>query len=199
MHRRGGASRSLGAVNSAYNFIATATTASHRHGGRSQTLEDCVSTTLTRQTQAALLALHDMASRTTDTFQLDRIERALDEIIRLNSIEPPPFQIRAAMSHASAVLRNRAQITPVVSLESPRCPDRGTPDFEMEAIDLREWLRSTRGLGENERQLLTLVADHDDSQAVAAEYGVALARIQERISRARRAARAAFATDMAAA
>ena len=158
-----------------------------------------MSTTLTWQAQAALLALHDKASRTTDTFQLDRIDRALDEIIRLNSTEPPPFQVRAAMAHASAVLRKRARIAPVVSLDSPCCPDPGAPDPEIEVIHLREWLRGTRGISEAERQLLTLVADQDDSQAIAGEYSIAPARMQERISRARRAARTAYATDMTAA
>jgi len=158
-----------------------------------------VSTTLTGQAQAALLALYEKASRTTDTFQLDQIDRALDEIIRLNSTQPPPFQVRAALAHGSAVLRNRARIAQVVSLDSPRCPDPGAQDTDIEAIHLREWLRNSRGISEAERQLLTRLAEQDDSQAIAAEYGVAPARIQERISRARRPARTAYATDMAAA
>lgn len=156
-------------------------------------------TTLTGQTQAALIALQTRARRTTDNFRLEQIDRALDEIVRLNSTKPTASQIRSATANAAKVLRDRRRIVPVSSLDDPRLGQPGGPDSQIPVIDLRSWLRTTRGLTEGQRRLLTLMAEHDDADAVAAEYGIASARARERVSRARRAARAAYAREVTAA
>jgi len=156
-------------------------------------------TPLTGQSQAALIALQTRARRTTDNFRLEQIDRALDEILRLNSAQPSASQMRSTMANAAKVLRDRRRIAPVSSLDDPQLGQPGAPDSQIPVIDLRSWLRTTRGLTEGQRRLLTLMAEHDDADAIAAEYGIASARARERVSRARRAARVAYAGEVTAA
>jgi DNA-directed RNA polymerase specialized sigma24 family protein len=156
-------------------------------------------TTLTGQAQAALIALETRACHTTSTFRLEQIDRALDEVLRLNGTQPTAFQVRSATANAAKVLRDRRRIAPVISLDDPQLGEPGAQDSQIPVIDLRSWLRTTRGLTEGQRRLLTLMAEYDDADTVAAEYGAPSARIRERVSRARRAARTAYAREVTAA
>jgi len=154
---------------------------------------------LSGQAQTVLIVLQAKTSGTTDSFRLDQIDRALDEIIRLNSTNPAAFQVRSAMANASKVLRDRERIAPRISLDDSRSLQYGAPDAQLAAIDLAAWLRDTRRLNDGQRRVLIQIAEVDDASALAAEYGIAPDRMRERISRARQAARVAYAAEVVAA
>lgn len=153
---------------------------------------------LTVEAQSALIVLQVRARFTRDAFQLDQIDRAADEIIRLNGVQPAPFQIRSAMANASKALRRRQGIAKFASLDVIGV-DAVAPNSPIEVIDIKSWLATTHGLTEGNRRLLMAIAEHDDVDALTAEYGVSAARMRERVSRARRAARAAYAREVTAA
>ena len=157
-----------------------------------------MASSLTGQAQAALIRLYDQAKRTTDSFTLERIDRALDEIVRLNSTDPPAWQVRSAMANASKVITARRQIV------SPWPPDgsetsNARADGQEDAIELRSWLDRTSRITERQRRLLVLLAEGHDAVDVAALYYIPVLRAREQISRTRRAARAAYTLDTNAA
>jgi hypothetical protein len=150
---------------------------------------------MTGQAATALVSLYGQARRTNDNFDLERIDRTLDEITRLNSTEPPPHQVRSAMANALKVMTRRREIAPYRSLDAPGA-DLGVRTGQEAAVDLRAWLRDTKRITEQQRRLLILLADDYDAEAIAALYRVPPPRLREQISRARRAARAAHDSDM---
>jgi DNA-directed RNA polymerase specialized sigma24 family protein len=154
---------------------------------------------LTGQAQAALIRLYDQAKHTTDNFILERIDRALDEIIRLNSADPPAWQVRSALANASKVITARRQIVASWPTDGDETSD-ATAGRQEDVIELRSWLRSTPHVTEQQRRLLILLAEGHDAVDVAALLDIPILRAREQISRARRAARSAYATTgMAAA
>lgn len=152
---------------------------------------------LSAQAQAALARLYTKAGNTSDNFDLERIDRALDEIVRLNSTDVPSHQVRSALANASKVILDRRKIAPVVSLEAVPV-DVASPDGEEAVVDLRAWLHDTRRITEQQRRMLTRLADGDSTDALAGADRVPLPRMRERVSRARKAARAAYAQEVAA-
>jgi hypothetical protein len=157
-----------------------------------------MTTSLTGQAQAALSHLHGQARRKADNFYLERIDRALDEIVRLNGPESRGRQVRSAMGSALKVMRRRREIAPCQSLDALGA-DQGCSDSGRGVIDLRLWLRDSKRITEQQRCLLTLLADALDAEAIAAMYGIPVPRMRERIARARKAARAAYDSDMSVA
>jgi hypothetical protein len=157
-----------------------------------------VASSLTGQAQAALMRLYEQAKHTTDNFALERIDRALDEIIRLNSTDPPDRQVRSALANAYKVIRDRRQTVSSESLEA-RQADVASLGGDEDVIDLREWLRGTPHVTGRQRDVLTLLADDHDATDIAVFYNIPTSRAREQISRARRAARAAHDNDMNAA
>jgi hypothetical protein len=153
-----------------------------------------MTTPMTGQAQAALTRLYNQAHRSADNFELERIDRALDEIVRLNSSQPPDHQVRSAMANASKVILGRRKIAPSVSLES--LSERTAGGSQEPVIDLSLWLRDTKRITEQQRRLLALIAGTDDAATIAASYSIPATRMREQISRARRAARAAYRSDM---
>ncbi|WP_280181757.1 hypothetical protein [Nocardia farcinica] len=152
---------------------------------------------ISAQAQAALSTLHERAKKTSDNFELERIDRALDEIIRLNSVAPAAFQVRSAMAHASKVLLDRRALAPsssVEEFESGREP--GQPEGRFAVVDLAAWLQTTRSLTDAQRRLVHQLAADLDVEDLASVYGVMPARLRERISRTRKAARTAYAAEV---
>ena len=148
---------------------------------------------MTGPAQAALIRLHGQARSTADNFELERIDRALDEIVRLNGVDSYGRQVRSAMANALKVMRHRSDIAPpdMFGTAEPISPE------SMEAvIDLRSWLRDTRHITEQQRRLLTLLADDYEAEAIAALCGIPPQAVRQQISRARKAARAAYDRDM---
>ncbi|MEU7990099.1 hypothetical protein AB0B56_35070 [Streptosporangium canum] len=155
---------------------------------------------LTEQAHDALLALYTRASKTSDNYELERIERALDEIIRLNSTDPVPFQMRSALAHAGQLLRERrglALFAPLDDIEPHREPGRCEVRFAV--VDISMWLQMTSALTENQRQLMSRLISEEDVTVIAEDHGLVPARMRERVSRLRRIARTAYAAEVTAA
>lgn len=152
---------------------------------------------ITGQAQAALIRMHRQARGTADNFELERIDRALDEIVRLNSTDSYGRQVRSAMANALKVMRHRRKIVQPQTFGDAAEPI--SPDPMEAVIDLRAWLRDTRHITEQQRKLLTLLADDYDAEAITARYRIPPPRVREQISRARQAARAAYDSDTGAA
>ncbi|GIH28487.1 hypothetical protein Aph01nite_67970 [Acrocarpospora phusangensis] len=155
---------------------------------------------LTEQAHDALSALYARARKTSDNYELERIERALDEIIRLNDAAPAAFQIRSALAHAGQVLRERrglASFAPLDDIEPHQEP--GRCDVRFAVVDLTVWLQTTPALTEGQRHLMNQLLAEEDGTVLAATHGLVPARLRERISRIRRIARTAYASEVAAA
>jgi hypothetical protein len=155
---------------------------------------------LTKRAQAAIGLLHDRARKTSDSFELERIDRALNEIIRLNGDGPPAFQVRSAMSHAGRVLKDRAELAESSSLDYLD-PDQepGAADPQFAVVDLAVWLQTTPALGSAQRRLLFQLAAEEEIDQIAAKFGVTCKSMRERISRTRRTARLSYETEVTAA
>ncbi len=159
------------------------------------------------QAQNALLSLQRRASYTADSYSLDRIDRALDEISRhVDNPRPAAFQIRSAYANAGKVIASRRAIAPTASLDRPRAddpgsaaPDPGADEGGYAAVELLDWLRMSPSLTTPERRLILDLSRGEDASSLASKYGVPIARIRERISRARATARAAYGREVLAA
>ncbi|MFJ2805390.1 hypothetical protein [Kitasatospora sp. NPDC087271] len=155
---------------------------------------------LTEQAQRALVLLTRRADNTGDLFTLDRVDRAKDEIIRLNSSSPAPFQLRSAMAHASAVLHERRKLVPSMRLSEVEPQDEPeTEEMAFAAVDTYHWLQTTPSLAEPQRALLQNLAAGLEPDALASRRGIPLPRMREQISRARKLARTAYASEVVAA
>ncbi|MFD6295660.1 hypothetical protein ACFWFU_12705 [Streptomyces sp. NPDC060235] len=152
---------------------------------------------LTEQAQHALKLLYRRADKTGDAFDLERIDRALDEIIRLNANAPAAFQIRSALAHAGTVLRERRALAPAIPLdETDSYREPGALDEHFGVTDIRAWLDTTEALTASQRSLLQQLSADRDPSDLAVERGLSIARMREQVSRARRRARIAYAAEV---
>lgn len=138
----------------------------------------------------AVQALQKQASTSRDTYELDRIDRALDELLRnpTDNSTPAQHRIRSAMGHAYEALERRRTIATCVSLDHERS-DHGNTDADYLVVEILAWLRTEPELAPAERTLLDDLSRGHDAATMAHRYGVPLPRMRERISRARRHAR----------
>lgn len=149
---------------------------------------------LTEQAQHALKLLYRRADKAGDAFDL---ERALDEVIRLNSSAPAAFQIRSALAHAGTVLRERRVLAPAIPLdETDSYREPGAPDDYFAVTDIRAWLDTTEALTASQRTLLQQLSADQDPSDLAAERRLSVAQMREQISRTRRRARIAYAAEV---
>ncbi|MGP3967392.1 hypothetical protein [Streptomyces sp. 6N223] len=137
----------------------------------------------------AVETLQKQALTSHDTYELDRIDRALDELLRnpADTSTPAKFRIRSAMGHAYEALERRRAIAPRVALD-PEHHDNGH-DVPYVTVEILAWLRTEPSLSDSDRVLLNDLARGHDAASMAQRHGVPLARMRERISRARRRAR----------
>ncbi|MEV7482703.1 hypothetical protein ACIQGA_09635 [[Kitasatospora] papulosa] len=150
--------------------------------------------------EGAIVALQQSAHATFDTYQLDRIDRALDELLRNPSDESTPaeYRVRSAMGHAYEVLERRKIIAPLISLDAEHT-EQGGKDRDYLLVEINEWLRSEPGITHDQRALLQALARGEDAASLAHCEGLPVARVRERISRARRAAREIWKASVLAA
>ncbi|MGY3680906.1 hypothetical protein ACVWXU_004529 [Streptomyces sp. TE33382] len=140
--------------------------------------------------EGAVIALQQRALVTSDAYQLDRIDRALDELLRNPSDEftPAEYRVRSAMGHAYETLERRKAITPCRALEEAHT-ERGVPDQGYPVVEFREWLRTEPGISQAHRVVLQAIAQGEDAESLANRQGLPVTRMRERISRARKSAR----------
>lgn len=140
--------------------------------------------------EGAIIALQLRALGTCDAYQLDRIDRALDELLRNPSDESTPaeYRVRSAMGHAYETLERRKAITPCVALEGDYS-EHGVVDQGYPVVEFREWLRMEPGIPPAHRAVLQALAQGDDAEILATRQGLPVTRMRERISRARKSAR----------
>ena len=149
--------------------------------------------------QTAVRTLQQRAVSAHDVFDLDRIDRALDEFTRNpGRTAEPQHQVRSALSNASKVLVRRKKRLPLGSTDDPglheSVRERAFACIEggFDAVDLQQWLDTTPSLSTRERWILQALADGSDAEMLSALLNLPLARTRERISRARQVARAAY-------
>jgi hypothetical protein len=144
---------------------------------------------ITPSVERAVFALQKRALAARDTYELDRIDRALDELLRnpTDTTASAKHRVRSAMGHAYEALERRKAIAPSAPLDAEQS-DYGTRDGNYLVIEIREWLRTEPGLGEGERTVLNALANGGDAETLAALNRIPMTRMRERISRARRSA-----------
>lgn len=156
------------------------------------------------EVQAAVITLQRRVFTASDIYELERIDRTLDELLRSpERTTPAPFQTRSAMAHAGQVLADRRRLGPMISMdastivESPeRVIELPVTDGEIEVLDILVWLETTPSLTETERTILRHLAAGEDAATLAPTYDIPAARMRERISRARAAGRAAYQREV---
>jgi hypothetical protein len=144
--------------------------------------------------EGAIFALQKRALDTCDTYQLDRIDRALDELLRNPSDDSTPaeYRVRSAMGHAYEALERRKLIAPSISLGGDH-PEHGAMDQGYPVIEIFEWLRAEPGIPQSQRAVLQALAHGGDAESLATQHELPLPRARERISRARKHARQLWA------
>lgn len=137
----------------------------------------------------AVSALQKQALTTRDAYELDRIDRALDELLRnpTDVSTPARHRMRSAMGHAYETLERRRAIVPSVPLDPERIVGAHT-DNPYGVVEILEWLRTEPGLTKYERTLLSNLASGGDATTLADQHALPLSRVRERISRARSSA-----------
>lgn len=150
---------------------------------------------VTAEVQSALIHLQDRSARALDTFEAERIERALDEILRRpDSTSPAPFQVRSAMAHAGERLKERRTRVAFGSLERDLETGSVHPGYlepGLASIEIADMIDSAP-LPARDRTLLHLLATGEDAATIAAKFGVPEQRMRERISRLRHRAKPIF-------
>ena len=140
---------------------------------------------------AAISDLQKRALRTTDLYELDRIELAMDEILRHPEDDHVPSKhlTRSALGHAYETLKRRKEIAPRTEMcteyDEPGYVERGFHDTEiLECILVEPTFKRP------DRAILLALALGADAEILAGPCGMSIPRMRERISRVRYSARA---------
>jgi len=153
----------------------------------------------TSQAQSAYSTLQARAISATDSYIVDRLERALDEIIRNpRNTRPAPFQVRSAWANAGKVIDDRRKLAPQLSLDAPGMDDQTAIDGRYGSVEILDWL-DRAFLSDNDRRLLHGLAAGADASVLADAEDVSVQRMRERISRARRTATRDYQASVTAA
>lgn len=163
------------------------------------------------ETEAAVVILQqraDVMSATSDVFELDRIDRALDQLVaHPTDTKPPTFQVRDALANASKVLKER-RARDVYRMDDATLHERHREEVELahlrampplatkESSDILLWIASTPSLTDDERSLLFLLSQGEDAVTLAERTGTSVLRLREQIARARRVGRAAYDAEV---
>lgn len=145
---------------------------------------------ISQSVQAAVVALQQRALASRDLYELDRIERALDELLRNpgeRAVTTSASRARSALGHAYEAIERRRKIAPATVLDDQTDP--GFEDQNYRVAEIHLWLKSEPALSASDRTMLQDLAKGEDAASLAHRQGSSVARIRERISRARRHAR----------
>lgn len=163
------------------------------------------------ETEAAVVILQqraDVMSATNDVFELDRIDRALDQLVaHPTNTKPPIFQVRDALANASKVLKER-RARDIYRMDDATLHEHHREEVELAHLrempplstegssDILLWIGSTPSLTDDERSLLFLLSQGEDAVTLAERTGTKVIRLREQIARARRVGRAAYAAEV---
>ncbi|MGW1124832.1 hypothetical protein [Streptomyces sp. NPDC002526] len=137
----------------------------------------------------AVKILQERALRADDTYELDRIERALDELLRTpGNPAPAQHRVRSALGHAYEAIERRKAIAPQTEF-TDHGQEPGYVEFGFQEIEMLAWISGEPELKEPDRALLIDLALGQDAEMIAERDGLPVVRIRERISRCRRQAR----------
>ncbi|WP_033288298.1 hypothetical protein [Amycolatopsis jejuensis] len=143
---------------------------------------------ISQTVQAAVIVLQQRALAARDLYELDRIERALDELLRTPSGQststPAAARMRSALGHAYEAIERRREIAPSTVLDDHT--DLGFEDQNYRLAEIHLWLQTEPALTASDRTILRDLADGEDAASLADRHGLPVARVRERISRARR-------------
>lgn len=156
--------------------------------------------------QAAVATLQqraDVKKSAHDSFELDRIERALDELVRNSDKAGAPSRlVRSARANALKVVKARREHD-AFSLDQEdlhaRKRDRVEKALAVDVfaeVEMMEWLDHTPCVTEEQRWLLKALAADFDAEFLALAMNLPIKRVRERISRARRAARTGYRAEV---
>jgi hypothetical protein len=156
--------------------------------------------------QAAVSTLQqqtDVKKASRDSFELDRTERALDELVRNHTKTTAPTRlVRSARANALKVVKSRAEHGEF-SLDAPDLhavkrakAERAASYDPMAEFEVLDWLESTRSVTPSQRDLLKALALGYDAEFLACCMGLQVKRVRERISRARKAAYAGYLAEV---
>lgn len=150
---------------------------------------------------AAVEHLQRRAARLYDVYELERLDRALDEIVEnLHREYPAPFQCRSALANAAKVIQKRRTIRRYDSLDKPfadgALPDVGVVEANFAVIELIQWIDTSPSLSQGERRLLRDLVAGEDAESLARRDGVPVTRMRERISRARSVGKAGYQSEI---
>lgn len=140
------------------------------------------------EAESAYLALQREAIATRDTYELDRIDRALDEILRnpLRS-SPAAFQYRSAMAHAAQVIADRRRTAPIVSPGSAGV-EHATVEPGFAEVEASLWIEAMP-VPDRDRAILHGLAADVPMEDLAPAYRLTVPRMREAVSRVRARAR----------
>ncbi|MFD8248463.1 hypothetical protein [Nocardia sp. NPDC059691] len=140
--------------------------------------------------QAAVIALQNRALTTRDVYELDRIDRALDELLRTPRkaiTGAPKVHMRSALGHAHQAIERRREIAPVAELGEDA--EVGAEDQNFRLAEIRVWIQSEPALTVGDRAMLNSLAAGENAESLAHRNGLPVTHVRQRISRARRHAR----------
>lgn len=164
---------------------------------------------LSQPVLAAVSDLQRRAIKAVDLFEIERIERALDEILRHpTSTKPASTQIYSSRGHASQSLTERRRILggAIVALvvESDdkeeydarvvRAVTTIEPGFA--EVEFEQWLATTTSVTDRDRSFLRALAVGEDAASLAAVHGSPATIMSQRLSRVRRRGRTAYHAEM---
>ncbi|MFF3060174.1 hypothetical protein [Streptomyces sp. NPDC057909] len=137
----------------------------------------------------AVRTLQEQALRIRDSYELDRIERALDELLRNPAgSTPAAYRSRSALGHAYETLERRKAIAPQTELEVSG-QEPGYDEGAFHEIEMMAWLCVEPGFKERDRKLLIDLALGHDTETLAERDGISVVRLREHVSRCRKRAR----------
>lgn len=165
---------------------------------------------LSLETEVAVVILQQRADAMSalDVFELDRIDKALDQLVaHPSNTKPPKWQVRDARANAAKVLKKR-RAREVYRLDDEDLHEANRAEVEyaqqrltgstdtIESFGVLWWLRTTTSLADDQRSILYLLACGEDAVTLAARAGIPVKRMREEISRARRIARVAYDAEV---
>lgn len=146
---------------------------------RAETVNDAVIRAL------RLLHVFNDATTTTESFVLEREDRALTDLVDNHHRAGDPRRlVRDARANASKVMRRRARLAPMVQDESAMMAVASTADAPDALLELRERLARVV-LSAGDEKILGLLAAGYETTAIAQALGCTEAQVRVRVHRAR--------------